>query len=62
VSITTSSLQAANAPIMALLAEPMEDDGSISPQLGAMTKYKTFTGEETNGQKHWNYDYHNDDD
>ncbi|TDP89608.1 hypothetical protein EV186_1128 [Labedaea rhizosphaerae] len=54
-------MQCADTPLMIFLAEPMEDD-TAPARLGAMTKYKTFTGEETNGQKHWNYDFHDDDD
>jgi len=47
---------------MVALAEPVSDDAHYDPKLGAMTKYKTFTGETIGAEKVWNYDYHNDDD
>lgn len=49
-------------PLMIALAEEIRADPSYSPSLGAMTKYKTYTGDEIDGQKVWNYDYHADDD
>lgn len=51
-----------SVPLMVALAEPVSDDAHYDPKLGAMTKYKTFTGETIGAEKVWNYDYHNDDD
>lgn len=48
-------------PLMIALALPVADGLSTDLEMGAMTKYKTFTGEEINGQKVWNYDFHDDD-
>jgi hypothetical protein len=55
-----SDFQSPAAPVMLRLAQPMTTDGS-APSLGAMTKYKTFNGEEINGEKVWHYDHHDDD-
>lgn len=49
-------------PLMIALALPVADGLGTDVEMGAMTKYKTFTGEEINGQKVWNYDFHDDDD
>jgi hypothetical protein len=59
--LTRGTLSSAQLPLMISLMEPMTGDTTCSPQLGAMTKYKTFNGEEINGQKVWAYDYHDDD-
>lgn len=61
VQLSTANLASKDLPLMISLMEPMTGDTATSPQLGAMTKYKTFNGEEINGQKVWAYDYHDDD-
>ena len=48
-------------PLMLELAEPIVEDPAYTPTMGPMTKYKTYTGEVINGEKVWNYDYHDDD-
>jgi hypothetical protein len=49
-------------PLMLTLMEPVACEDGMTPKLGAMTKYKTFSGEEIGGEKVWHYDFHNDDD
>lgn len=58
--LTTRDLQGDRIPLLIALMEPITV-GSTSPELGAMTKYKTFNGETIEGQKVWHYDYHDDD-
>lgn len=48
-------------PLMLSLMEPVSIMEPGSPEMGAMTKYKTFTGEKINGQDVWNMDYADDD-
>ena len=48
-------------PLMVELAQPVWEDPAVGVTMGAMTKYKTFNGEEINGEKVWKYDYHDDD-
>lgn len=59
-ALTKKKLISATNPLMMSLAEPVsqQDQGAGTPQLGAMTKWKTFVED---GAK-WNYDYHDDDD
>ena len=47
-------------PLMVELAQLVREDPAAGVTI-AMTKYKTFNGEEINGQKVWKYDYHDDD-
>lgn len=49
------------SPLLVELAEPVRGNSSAEVTLGAMTKYKTFNGEEINGHKVWHYDYADDD-
>lgn len=60
-SLSISDLLNPEVPLMLRLSEPMKTDPSISPHMGAMTKYKTFNGETINGEQVWHYDHHDDD-
>ncbi|WP_420180908.1 hypothetical protein [Paenarthrobacter sp. TA1.8] len=63
IATTVPSAQIEGVPLMLSLMETVStrDVGPGSPEMGAMTKYKTFTGEKINGQDVWNMDYHDDD-
>lgn len=61
--MSAKTLNDTATPLLVALMEPMRTDvATTSISMGAMTKYKTFNGEEINGQKVWAYDFHNDDD
>jgi len=56
-----SLLNCPELPLMILLSEEMININEPSLSNSAMTKYKTFNGEEIDGRKVWHYDYHDDD-
>lgn len=58
-----TALTESPVPLMLRLALPVPEsvDSETRITAGAMTKYKTFNGEEINGQKVWHYDFHDDD-
>ena len=47
-----------STPLLLALAEPVPAKSSANLP---MTKYKTFSGEEIDGQKVWRYDFHDDE-
>jgi hypothetical protein len=61
--MTTVDIRAlpSDTPMMLTLMEPVAVEKTTTPRMGAMTKYKTHTGETIGGQPAWNYDYHDDD-